>query len=72
MANKDTGTAINIKKHLSDYMTFIGWARAKPDLFLDLIRPEKGSINLHSDQRVFMRSIMRFYSIYGVFNRGYG
>lgn len=69
---KETGTSINIKKHLKDYMDFIGWARACPDLFLDLIKPAKGSINLHADQRVFMRAIMRFYSVYGVFNRGYG
>ncbi len=71
MANKDTGTSINIKKHKADYMEFISWARWYPDLFLDLIKPEKGSIHLHSDQRVFMRSVMRFNSTYGVFTRGW-
>lgn len=70
--SKETGTSINVKKHLKDYMSFIGWARVYPDLFLDLIRPAQGSINLHADQRVFMRATMRFHSIYGVFNRGYG
>ena len=43
-----------------------------PDLFLDLIRPEKGGINLQFDQRIFLRCAMRFVSFYGVFSRGYG
>ena len=42
-----------------------------PDLFLDLIKPETGGINLHSDQRVYLRCIMRFVSVYGVFPRGW-
>lgn len=61
-----------IEKNIKNYLEFISWARWYPDLFLDLIKPEKGSITLHLDQRVFMRSIVRFYSIYGVFPRGYG
>ena len=43
-----------------------------PDLFLDLIKPQEGGINLYADQRVFMRSATRFQSMYGVFSRGYG
>lgn len=43
-----------------------------PDIFLDMNTPEEGGIKLHFDQRVFLRSIMRFYSIYGCFPRGYG
>lgn len=43
-----------------------------PDLFLDLIKPKSGGINLHSDQRVYLRCIMRFVAMYGVFPRGYG
>ena len=43
-----------------------------PDLFLDLIKPKKGGINLHSDQRTFMRVAVRFYSMYGVYPRGWG
>jgi len=72
VANKDTGTSINMKKHLKSYMEFISWCRFRGDLFLDLIKPDKGSINLHLDQRVFIRSVLRFYSTYGVFPRGYG
>lgn len=41
-----------------------------PDLFLDLMKPKEGGINLHSDQRLFMRCGMRFFSLYGCFPRG--
>lgn len=43
-----------------------------PDLFWDLITPETGGIRLDLDQRVFLRSLARFTSTYGVFPRGYG
>jgi len=43
-----------------------------PDLFLDLIKPEEGGINLYADQRVFLRATTRYSSMYGVFSRGYG
>ena len=72
MADKDTGTSINIKKHLKDYMAFISFVRWHMDLFLDMIKPEKNSINLDLDQRVMIRAITRFYSTYGVFPRAYG
>lgn len=72
MVDKDTGTSINIKKHLPDYMEFISFVRWYPDVFIDLIKPEANTINLGLDQRVMMRSIMRFYSTYGVFPRAYG
>lgn len=56
---------------LLNYYKFLSWGRFYPDLFLDLIKPEKGSINLHLDQRIFMRCDMRFFSMYGTFSRGY-
>jgi hypothetical protein len=37
----------NIEKHIKNYSEFIAWARWYPDLFLDLIKPEKGGIVLH-------------------------
>lgn len=43
-----------------------------PDLFLDLITPETGGIRLDLDQRVFIRTLVRFVSVYAVFPRGYG
>lgn len=59
-------------KDLYKYVEFCSWCRWYPDLFLDLIKPETGGINLHSDQRVYLRCIMRFVSLYGVFPRGWG
>lgn len=59
-------------KDLYKYVEFCSWCRFYPDLFLDLIKPEVGGINLHSDQRVYLRCIMRFVSMYGVFPRGWG
>lgn len=60
------------KSNLDKYIDFVSWARFYPDLFLDLIKPKTGGINLHSDQRTFMRVAMRFLSMYGVYPRGWG
>lgn len=59
-------------KNLYKYVEFCSWCRWFPDLFLDLIKPETGGINLHPDQRVYLRCILRFVAMYGVFPRGYG
>ena len=59
-------------KNLHKWIDFISWARWNPDLWYDLITPETGGIRLDLDQRVFLRSIARFVSTYGVFPRGYG
>lgn len=63
----------NIEKHKK----FVSWARWNPDLFLDMIRPVHkdgtiGGLSLHLDQRVFLRCALRFWSMYGVFPRGWG
>lgn len=58
-------------KNIINYYRFISWARWWPDLFLDLIKPESGGINLHLDQRIMLRCLLRFYSVYGVFSRGF-
>jgi hypothetical protein len=60
------------EKNLNKWIDFISWAKWFPDLFFDLITPDKGSIRLDLDQRVYMRAIARFIAIYGVFPRGYG
>lgn len=59
-------------ENLYKYVEFSSWVNWYPDLFLDMITPEHGGIKLHSDQRIYLRSIMRFVSTYGVFPRGYG
>ena len=59
-------------RNLYKYVEFCSWCRWYPDLFLDLIKPETGGINLHPDQRTYLRCIMRFVSLYGVFPRGWG
>lgn len=59
-------------RNLEKYMDFVAWARWFPDLWWDLITPETGGIRLDLDQRVYLRSLARFASTYGVFPRGYG
>lgn len=59
-------------KNLPKYIDFVSWGRWNPDLFYDLITPETGGIKLDLDQRIFLRSLARFLSTYGVFPRGYG
>ena len=65
-------TNANFEKHLDQWTDFCSWCKFYPDLFLDLIKPERGGINLHLDQRIFLRVVMRFASVYGVYNRGFG
>jgi hypothetical protein len=59
-------------RNLYKYVEFASWTNWYPDLFLNLITPESGGIKLHMDQRIYLRSVLRFCSIYGVFPRGYG
>lgn len=66
--NEEDGFNGNLEK----WVGFISWARWCPDLFLDLITPKEGGIRLDLDQRVFLRCMSRFVSVYGVFPRGYG
>lgn len=57
--------------NLDKWKSFISWAIFYPDLFLDLITPEIGGIRLDIDQRIFLRALTRFFSVYGVFPRGW-
>lgn len=59
-------------KNIANYCDFISWCRWFPDLMLDMLKPETGGINLHLDQRIFLRCDVRFFSMYGDFSRGYG
>lgn len=61
----------NFEQHLDNWADFCSFYKWFPDLFLDLIKPEKGGINLHLDQRILLRSILRFISVYGVFPRAF-
>lgn len=61
-----------INFNLDNWEYFCSHARWYPDLFLDLIKPPKGGLNLHLDQRVYLRAMLRFVAFYGVFPRGYG
>lgn len=58
--------------NIENWEYFCSFARWYPDLFLDLIKPAKGGLNLHLDQRIYLRAMLRFVSFYGVFPRGYG
>ena len=58
--------------NLDNWEYFCSFSRWYPDLFLDLIKPQKGGLHLHLDQRIYLRCMLRFTSFYGVFPRGYG
>lgn len=58
--------------NLKNWEYFCSYSRWFPDSFLDLIKPPKGGLNLHLDQRIYLRVMLRFTSFYGVFPRGYG
>ena len=42
-----------------------------PDLFVQIYKGKDSNRQLHYDQRIFMRSDLRFMSMYGTFSRGY-
>lgn len=58
--------------NIDNWEYFCSYSRWLPDSFLDLIKPPKGGLNLHLDQRIYLRVMLRFTSFYGVFPRGYG
>ena len=58
--------------NIDNWEYFCSYSRWFPDSFLDLIKPPKGGLNLHLDQRIYLRVMLRFTSFYGVFPRGYG
>lgn len=59
-------------RNLVKYYDFISWAKFYPDLLLDMLKPPKGGLNLHLDQRIFLRCAVRFFSMYGDLPRGSG
>ena len=67
-----TETNSILVKNLHEFIDLASWMLWYPDLFLDLIKPIKGGISLHSDQRMFLRCATRFFSMYGCFPRGWG
>nr|WP_145401478.1 LAGLIDADG family homing endonuclease [Paenibacillus xylanexedens] len=68
----DEKKGTSFDKNLEKWIQFVQWSKWFPDLFYDLISPEKGGMRLDLDQRVFLRSMSRFISTYGVFPRGFG
>lgn len=58
-------------ENLWNYYQFVSWARWYPDLYVELFRSKDSNMQLHFDQRVFMRCDVRFQSMYGTFSRGY-
>lgn len=75
MANKRVKALVDdthFGKRLDKYYDFISWAKFYPDLLLDMIKPQKGGLNLHLDQRIFLRCAVRFFSMYGDLPRGSG
>ena len=58
-------------KNLWNYYQFASWAKWYPDRFIELFKSEESNMQLHYDQRIFMRCDIRFQSMYGVFSRGY-
>lgn len=62
----------DFQENVQKYKDLLSWMIFYPDLFLDLMTPEKGGIKLHYDQRIFLRVVSRYLHVYGVFNRSYG
>lgn len=59
-----------INRNLDKLKTIRFWALWYPDLFLDMLKPETGGINLCYDQRLSMRADARFPANYFTASRG--
>src|SRR5690625_1069145 len=59
-----------IDRHLHKWAEFVSFIRFYPDIFFDMIKPEKGGITLDLYQRVMMRTLARFPSNYFCIPRG--
>jgi len=63
--------SLSFAGNLKKWMEVVAYYRFNPDLWYDLITPETGGIKLDLDQRVLLRLMARFPSVYAVYNRGY-
>lgn len=71
--NINDGLAQNIfTRNLEKYKEFRTFWIWYPDLVLDMLKPEKGGMTLDLDQRVFLRSAVRYLAFYGNLPRGAG
>lgn len=61
-----------LSKNIDKWIFFIQYYRFYPDLFYDLISPKKSRMRLDMDQRVFLRALSRYISVYACFPRAYG
>lgn len=68
MENKDLNI---VRENIDNLKNYVSWIRWFPDLFIDSITPESGTIRLDADQRLLMRAIARYINVYGVFPRGW-
>lgn len=59
-------------QNLDKWIEVLSYLRWFPDIFFDMIRPEKGGMRLDADQRMLIRGLARFRTNMGVFSRGYG
>ncbi|WP_205427824.1 hypothetical protein [Clostridium botulinum] len=59
-----------ISRHKSELAKFCAYIRFYPDIYYDMITPEKGGIKLDLYQRVMMRSLSRFPECYFCIPRG--
>lgn len=59
-----------ISRHKSELSKFCAYIRFYPDIYYDMITPEKGGIKLDLYQRVMMRSLSRFPECYFCIPRG--
>jgi ribonucleoside-diphosphate reductase alpha chain len=65
----DTNSSI-ISRHKGELSTLCSYLRFYPDVFYDMLTPEKGGIKLDLYQRVMMRSLARFPECYFCIPRG--
>lgn len=65
--NSDDSFIQNIDKWI-EMVSFYRWY---PDLFFDTITPSEGGIRLDLDQRIMLRTMVRFKQNYGIMPRGY-
>ena len=67
---KSNSSENTISRHLSEFSKLCAFLRWYPDIFYDMIKPEKGGITIDLYQRIMMRSLARFPECYFCIPRG--
>lgn len=61
----------DIINNLDNLRNYVQWARAYPDLFVDLIKGKDCNFEFYPYQRQFLRAVMRYRNVFATYVRAF-